>query len=148
MAPHQVVARARDHVADVGGPATVRVVEQAVAGEFVLAVEDRREAFGAAAQLRMRRDVGDPLAVDPDLALRPAQSLEKLRPRPRPHAALLRFSFPPWRSRGGVAVIRDGGVMGSDVDAAMTPRQRKTLPLRSAQGGRAIWLGWSWPSVP
>jgi len=55
------------------------------------------QAFGAAAQLRVRRDVRDLLAVDPDLAPRLAQPVEKLRTGPCAHAA----SFPHRGSRSG-----------------------------------------------
>ena len=85
MAPPQVVFRPRDHVADIGEFTAFWVGEQAFSRVCVLAVEHCGEAFGAAAQLGMRGDVGDPLAVHPDLSLRLAQPLEKLRTRSRTH---------------------------------------------------------------
>jgi hypothetical protein len=60
--------------------------EEAFRRMGVLAVEQRSEGFGAAAQLGMAGDVGDPLAVDPDLAFCLAKPLEELRPRARTHA--------------------------------------------------------------
>ena len=67
MALPQLVLRARDHVADVGRLAGLGVLVEALGGVCVLAVEHRGQAFGAAPELGMRRDVVDPLAVDPDL---------------------------------------------------------------------------------
>jgi hypothetical protein len=61
------------------------VGEQALGGVGVLPVEECRQAFRPAAQLGMRGDVLDPLAVDPDLALGLAEPVEKLRTRARTH---------------------------------------------------------------
>jgi hypothetical protein len=68
------------------GLAAVRVHEEAVGRVGVLPVEDCGQAFDSAPQLGMRSDVFEPLAIDPDLTLRLAEPLEKLRTRARAHA--------------------------------------------------------------
>ena len=91
MAATEVVSRPRDHVADVGGLAALRVGKQAFGRVGVLAVELRGQALGRASELGMGGDVFDALAVDPDLALGPTETLEKLRTRSRTHDAPPRF---------------------------------------------------------
>jgi hypothetical protein len=55
----------------------------------VLPIENRGQTFRAASQFGMCSDVGNPLAVDPDLTLRLTQPRQKLRTRSRTHAIFL-----------------------------------------------------------
>src|SRR6185312_11764837 len=85
VAAAQLVLRARDHVADVGQLARRRRRVQALAGIVVLAIVDRGYALRTAAELGMRGDVVDLLAVDPDLPPGLAQTVEELCSGPRAH---------------------------------------------------------------
>ena len=87
MAAPEVVPRPRDHVADIGGLSAFRMGKQTFGRVGVLAVELCGEAFGRASELGMGGDVGDALAVDPDLPSCLAEPLEKLPTRSRTHAA-------------------------------------------------------------
>ena len=65
MAATEVVARPRDHVADIGGLARAGVDEQALLRVPVLLVEHRGHGVGGSGQLRMIGDILRPVHHPP-----------------------------------------------------------------------------------
>src|SRR6185312_14664590 len=76
--PFEVLARARDQVGDVDQAAVRRRRRQHLAGVLVLEVVDPRQREGGALQLVVVERVGDPDAVQPQLAGVAAQAVEEL----------------------------------------------------------------------
>ena len=105
-AARQILARARDHVADRDRLAGLRVRHQADLGMLVMEVEDLGQRMGGAAELGMVDDVGNALAVDPDLAGAAKAFQEFLARACRHRSALFQkrdFTRPAWSRQAAAA---------------------------------------------
>ncbi len=110
----EILARARDHVADGDRLARLRIRHQADAGVLVLQVVDLGQRLGGAAEAGMLHDIDNALAVDPDLACA-AKSLQEFLACPCRHpvpplcwgktltppawSQQAAAASPPWRTR-------------------------------------------------
>ena len=78
MPRFQIGAGARDHVADVDRLAGLRIGDQAIVREGVLAVEYAGQRVRGAGERGMRGDVVDALAFEPQPTLRAGSALAGL----------------------------------------------------------------------
>jgi hypothetical protein len=86
MATGEIFPRPRDQVADRDRLAGLRVRREAGRGLSVVEIVDLRQRMGRAAELGMVDDIGNLLAVDPDIA-RAAKPLQELFTRPCRHCS-------------------------------------------------------------
>jgi len=93
VAQPQIGLGAGDHVADGDRFPGFRVRDQAVVGVLVMQVIDGGDRLGPAAQGRMVKRIGHPVAADPQLAV-VAQAAQEIGSGTGGHGSILRLLFP------------------------------------------------------